>query len=147
MPPAILDARPDLKPEQLKRTRRLMNQYGGECLVTHYKHLIPTLDLPDPNDRHVLAAAIAARAHVIVTFNLLDFPANVLEPYNVVATHPDKFTANLYDRNPTEFIRLVGIHRIALLSPAKSVDEYLATLEACELGKTVEILRAHSGEI
>ena len=45
-----------------------------ECLVTGYSTLIPSLTLPDPDDRHVLANAIHGKAGVIVTFNLSDFP-------------------------------------------------------------------------
>ena len=51
-----------------------------DCLVTGYEPLIPTLALPDPDDRHVLAAAIHGGAGLIVTFNLGDFPASVLGP-------------------------------------------------------------------
>lgn len=46
--------------------------------VTDYQALIPSLSLPDPDDRHVLAAAIAGKAPVIVTWNLKDFPASAL---------------------------------------------------------------------
>jgi death-on-curing protein len=45
-----------------------------DCLVTGYEGLIPALELPDPDDRHVLAAAIVGRCDVIVTQNLKDFP-------------------------------------------------------------------------
>jgi predicted nucleic acid-binding protein len=71
---AVLRSRPDLKPEQLERTRSLMNESIRDCLVTEYDSLIDALTLPDPDDRHVVAAAIRARADVIVTFNLNDFP-------------------------------------------------------------------------
>lgn len=50
-----------------------------------------TLDLPDPDDRHVLAAALVADADYIVTYNLKDFPASQLAPYAVKAIHPDEF--------------------------------------------------------
>lgn len=66
----VLENRPDLKPEQLQRTRELMNAHVRDCLVTGYETLIEAVTLPDPDDRHVLAAAIRAGADLIVTFNL-----------------------------------------------------------------------------
>jgi predicted nucleic acid-binding protein len=60
-----------------------MNAHVRDCLVGNYESLISSLSLPDPDDRHVLAAAIRARADVIVTFNLKDFPAEALEKRKV----------------------------------------------------------------
>ena len=54
--------RPDLDPKKLSRTRRLMCLAVEDCLVTGYEELIDDLWLPDPNDRHVLAAAISCGA-------------------------------------------------------------------------------------
>ncbi|MEZ2233262.1 PIN domain-containing protein [Microcoleus sp.] len=54
----VLKNRPDLTIEQLTRTKDLMNRYVRDCLVTGYEWIIPSLNLPDPNDRHILAAAI-----------------------------------------------------------------------------------------
>jgi predicted nucleic acid-binding protein len=75
---SVLADRPDLTREQLERTRSLMNTHVRDALVEGYESLIPGLTLPDPEDRHVLAAAIRAGASVIVTFNLRDFPADAL---------------------------------------------------------------------
>ena len=55
---ALLRNRPDLSREKLERTRMLMDLYAADALVTGYEDLIEGLQLPDPNDRHVLAAAI-----------------------------------------------------------------------------------------
>lgn len=62
----LLENRPDLKPEQLERTRLLMDKHAPDALVTGYESLVEGLQLPDPDDRHVLAAAIRGRADVIV---------------------------------------------------------------------------------
>jgi len=85
---SVLAQRPDLLPEQLGRTRDLMDRAVPDCLVTGYEGLIDTLDLPDLDDRHVLAAAIRSQAGVIVTYNLRDFPSAVLMPHGVEAQHP-----------------------------------------------------------
>ena len=70
----LLRNRPDLGAEQLKRTRQLMDRAVPDCLVIGYEGLIDGLRLPDMDDRHVLAAAIHARATLILTLNVRDFP-------------------------------------------------------------------------
>lgn len=56
--------RPGLSPERLMVTRERMNVAVPGALVSGYEILVETLKLPDPGDRHVLAAAIAAGAAV-----------------------------------------------------------------------------------
>lgn len=54
----LLAQRPDLE-AKLERTRTLMNAHVRDCLVTGFDHLIPSIELPDPDDRHVAATAIS----------------------------------------------------------------------------------------
>lgn len=96
----VLADNPSLSAERLTRTRTLMNEAVRDCLVTGYEDLVESLTLPDPDDRHVLAAAIRANAEVIVTFNLKDFPATALASYNIEAQHPDEFLVSLFDAAP-----------------------------------------------
>jgi PIN domain len=95
----LLKNRTDLTKERLYRTRDFMNSNVHDCLVYGYENLIPSLTLPDKNDRHILAAAIHADVDVIVTFNLSDFPATALSQYGVEAQHPDVFFSSLALRN------------------------------------------------
>lgn len=81
----------DLSRQQLECTRLLMNAHVRDAFVDGYQGLIPALDLPDPNDRHVLAAAIKCGADLILTFNLDDFPEHTLGGYGIGACHPDQF--------------------------------------------------------
>ncbi len=83
--------------------RDLMNSHVRDCLVYDYQNLIPILTLPDPNDLHVLAAAIHSQCSVIVTYNLKDFPKKMLAQYNIEAQHPDEFILHLIDLS-TELI-------------------------------------------
>ena len=138
---SLLKNRPDLKRSQLERTRDLMNQHAEGCLVTNYADLIPSLQLPDPNDRHVLAAAIRARADVIVTNNLSDFPRNVLKAFGIEAQHPDQFIAHLLSLAPSPVCIAAKRQRENLKNPKKTVDEYLDTLEAASLPQTVAGLK------
>lgn len=137
----VLHDRPDLKPEQLRRTRDLMNAHVRDCLVTGYEPLIDAVMLPDPDDRHVLAAAIRAGADLIVTFNLRDFPEASLKPYGIEAQHPDDLLTFQLDLAPNIVCAAVKRHRASLRNPPKSVDEYLATLEVQGLAQTVAGLR------
>jgi predicted nucleic acid-binding protein len=89
--------RPELSPAKLARTRQLMNRALEDPLVVEYEGLIEGLVLPDPNDRHVLAAAIRANAAIIVTANLRDFPATDLARHGVEALHPDAFLHDLVE--------------------------------------------------
>ncbi|MCY3873708.1 MAG: PIN domain-containing protein [Rhodobacteraceae bacterium] len=75
----------------LERTRNRMDRATRDCMVTGYEALIPSLHLPDPDDRHVLAAAIVGRCDVIVTCNLSDFPKGSVGPYGLEFLHPDEF--------------------------------------------------------
>jgi hypothetical protein len=137
----LLENRSDLNRAQLERTRDLMNQHVRDCLVTDYEDLIPSLTLPDPDDRHVLAAAIKANADVIVTFNLVDFPDQVLSKYGMEAQHPDDFLVHQFDLSPASVCRAVKKQRDALKNPAKSVDELLDILSHQQLPLIVSRLR------
>lgn len=139
---AVLKSRPDLTAEQLERTRQLMNAHVRDCLVTGYEEIIPSLSLPDPGDRHVLAAAVVGRADVIVTFNLKHFPASALSPLGVEAQHPDEFVTHLLDLDPGAVCAAVKRQRESLKKPAKSVAEFVPTLEQCGLPLTVAALAA-----
>lgn len=139
--------RPDLSPESLARCRKLMDEHVPDCLVAGYQALVPTLTLPDPDDRHVLAAAIHGGAGLIVTFNLADFPHAVLGRFGVEAIHPDEFVIRLLDEDPGRVIHAMKLQRASLKRPPKSADEYLATLEQCGLKETVVRLRPHAAEL
>jgi thiamine pyrophosphate-dependent acetolactate synthase large subunit-like protein len=111
-------------------------------LVTGYEALIEGLQLPDSNDRHVLAAAIRCNASVIVTFNLKDFPAQALSPYGIESQHPDDFILHLIDLNPTEIYKVVKIHINSLKNPPKTLEQYLNTLSNQGLKQSVIALQS-----
>lgn len=139
----LLINRPDLTRAQLERTRQLMDKAAPDALVTGYEHLIPRLVLPDPNDRHVLAAAIRAGASVIVTCNLGDFPPHVLGEFDIEAQHPDDFILRLLDVVPGLVVEAAENHRQSLKNPPKSVTEYISTLESQGLIQTASALREY----
>ena len=95
----------------------------------------------DPEDRHVLAAAIAGHADAIVTFNLKDFPAHVLEWHHIEAIHPDDFILNQLELRPFEALAAVKALRARLTRPAQTVAELIATLERNGLPATAAYLR------
>lgn len=141
---AVLDHRSDLTVAQLRRTRDLMDLHVRDCLVEDFEELIPSLTLPDPNDRHVLAAAIRGRADVIVTYNLTDFPDKALQKYGITPQHPDEFLLHLFNLAPTIVCTAVRTHRARLKHPPKTTAEYLETLERQSLTHFVAALRPYA---
>lgn len=121
----LLARRPDLMLDKLERTRQLMAASMPGSLVTGYESLIANITLPDPDDRHVLAAAIVGGATHIVTFNLSDFPKSALHPYKISAWHPDTFIGHLLELNPDQVCSAVKQHRTALRNPPKTITDYL----------------------
>ena len=92
---SLIAARPELT-DKLGRTRELMEKAVPDAEVTGHQDLIPSLDLPDPDDRHVLAAAIIGCADVVVTLNLRDFPGS-RRPLEIEAQHPVVFVRHVPD--------------------------------------------------
>jgi predicted nucleic acid-binding protein len=137
---AVLNNRPDLMRAQLERTRDLMNTYARDALVTDFEPLIGVLELPDPDDRHVLAAAIKGRADLIVTVNLKDFPADTLDRWGIEAQHPDDFLTHQFHLSQPAFLQAVKTVQLRLKNPPKSVEDYLDTLRTQGLLATVKAI-------
>ncbi len=137
----LLKNRADLSRQSLQRTRALMNIHVPHALVTDYQPLISTLDLPDADDRHVLAAAIKGDADVIVTFNLSDFPSRTLENYQIRAQHPDAFILSLLELDAPAVHEAIRRQRAGLKNPPQSATQLLDTLKAQGLKQSVALLR------
>jgi len=138
---SVLANRPDLSAQNLARCRELMNLHVPDSLIKGYETLIPSLNLPDPNDRHVLAAAIHGGVGCIVTFNLSDFPTRTLKSYSIEPIHPDEFIVSLWEEHSDAVQDAVRRQRASLKNPPRSIVELLATLEQCGLAETVTYLR------
>ncbi len=119
-----------------------MNTAVRDCLVSGYEPLIEGPKLPDPDDRHVLPAAIKAGAQVIVTRNLKDFPLEDLGPWDVEAKSPDAFMldqVHIDVRAVAASIRQIADSRT---SPPEALEDVLSQLECDGLVESVTVLRA-----
>lgn len=141
---ALMRNQPHRDRAALERTRDLMNQATRDCLVTGYEALIASLHLPDPDDRHVLAAAIVGRCDVIVTQNLKDFPHDAIKPFGVEAQHPDDFLSNHLALAPGLFCSALQKVRARLQNPPYTAEDYLTILTQQGLVATAAELRQFS---
>lgn len=139
---SILRRLPHLLPQKLEATRAAMNLAVPDVLVSGYESLIADVDLPDPNDRHVVAAAILAHAQVIVTSNLKDFPPASLSRFGLEAMTPDDFVLDCIDLRPEAILTAVQKQAATLKSPPMTLDEVFARLENNGLEQSVARLRA-----
>lgn len=130
--------------EVLEKTRELMDRHVPDAKVTGHEKLIEGLALPDPDDRHVLAAAIKCKADAIVTSNLKDFPAEMLAEYQIEVIHPDDFIYFQIDMAPAVCCTAFKAQRMALKNPPMDVNAFLANLQKQQLPQTVSILRQYA---
>lgn len=138
---ALQRRHPHIPASRIARVRALMESYVEDATVSGYEPLIGGLTLPDPDDRHVLAAAIHGGANVIVTSNQRDFPAAVLAPYNIAAISPDAFILRLLEADPNLVFAGFEADRADLVNPPLTREQYFAALEHCGLVETAATLR------
>lgn len=143
----LLKKRPDLTLQHLLRTRGMMEGAVPGAVVEGFERHIPTLQLPDPDDRHVLAAAIETKAAIIVTFNIKDFPTSVVSAYGIEVEHPDAFVLRLIALDPELVYGAARAQRTNLRRPALSVDEYLANLRQVRLRRTADALQKAADQL
>lgn len=138
---SVQAARPDIAPHKLERRRAAMDEALPDACVSGHEVLIPALTLPDPDDRHVLAAAIRAKAEVIVTFNERDFPEDVLAGHGISRQHPDTFLRHLVDLSPAVVRTRVAAMLAAWANPPTTPELFIGHLERCGLPETASALR------
>ncbi|GAB3502984.1 PIN domain-containing protein [Curvibacter fontanus] len=127
--------------QNIQLAAELMEQAIPDCLVMGYEHLIDGLKLPDPDDRHVLAAAIAGHADAIITWNEKDFPAELLDPFGIEVQTPDEFVLNqIMLRAPIALMAIKGM-RQRWERPPVSAMELVDLLEKRGLAQTAAHLR------
>lgn len=143
----LLSNRPDLAQKQLIRTASLMNNALPDARVSQYEPLIEGIELPDLNDRHVVAAAIKCHAKIIVTLNLKDFPKESMDQLEIEALHPDEFISDLFDLNHALALSAVRRQRLSLTKPEININEYFAALLRQGLPMTFKALEKYQSMI
>ena len=137
---AVQKSRPDIAPPKLSRLRQLMIDAVPDCIVRGHESLIDDLRLRDPDDRHILAAAIKVGAQVIVTADK-DFTAADLAPWDIEAKHPDDFVLDQIDINDRVIWGCVQQIANSRSNPPETVEDVLAQLERSGLVRSAAALR------
>ena len=139
--------RPTLSLSYLHAARDLMNAALPTARVVGYEAIVPSVKLPDLNDRHVVAAPITGGASVIVTWNVRDFPAAELRKHGLRKQTPDAFLAQLFDQAPDVMVAVTGRARSNLRISRVSPKEFLNALRGQRLVQFVRRIAAHTAEL
>ncbi|OYY78994.1 MAG: hypothetical protein B7Y43_03740 [Sphingomonas sp. 28-62-20] len=129
---------PDMIDEKLDQLEAIMREQFPDAIVEGYGPIASILDLPDPGDRHVLAAAIVGKCHGIITANLKHFPTEKVAPYQLEVVHPDDFIVNIIDIDRTKALTACRHHRAAMTVSKPTQDQYL------ERFKSAGLVQAHA---
>ena len=130
--------------ERGARARSSMERAFEDAAVTFYEGLLTNLgEMPDASDAHVVAAALKARASVIVTENLKHFPERVLKPLGLEAKRADEFIADTIDLDFGRAVAVIRKMRDRFKRPEKTAEALLLDMEANGMTHTVDSLRGH----
>jgi hypothetical protein len=138
---------PAIPIERLLITRRLMNDTLPTAMVSGCEKHIPRVTLPDPNDRHVVAAGIAANASFVLTWNLRHFPANELKKFGLRRITPDAFLAGLFDKIPDLMIASLANARRNLRKTQVSAPDFIGILKNQKLPQLAKRLEKHTSDL
>jgi predicted nucleic acid-binding protein len=146
--PAILDEwrrsllarRPALQASIDAQIKAMERAFPESCVVGG-ETLLPCLELPDQDDRHVLATAIRTGAEHIVTENLKDFPDVALAPFGISAVTADDFLASTFELYPGDALRAMRAMRRDYSKPPFTPGEFIFDLQAKGLPKLASMLK------
>ncbi len=131
--------------QRAKRARNAMEAAFEEAMVSEFDSFLCACGgLPDPNDAHVVAAALKTQAAVIVTENLRDFPETVLEPLNLEVRSADAFIANTISLDTGKAVAVIEKMRKRFKNPAMAAEALLLAMEADGLNRTADLLRPYA---
>lgn len=118
-----------------------MREAIPDCLIVDYELFIPSLKLPDENDRHVLAAAIRGNADAIVSLNTKDFPVDVLSKFDIEIQTPDQFVLNQIMLHPPKALTAIKKMRARWDRPSLTASDMIDLFEKRQLPQTAAHLR------
>jgi len=138
---ALLRQRPDLRPSQINRLFDLLGLACPEARnEVRPRRSLRLPKLVDESDAHVISAAYAAGADVIVTFNLRHFPSHVLKPLGIKALSPDRWLLAQAEQHPDRLRTLVERCRQRLRYPPLSRNTHNKALRRAGLPLLVDYL-------
>lgn len=129
---------------QISTFLAMVNEAYPYAQVPDWSDRMEGLELPDPDDRHVLAAAIAAEANGIVTLNLADFPQSSTSRYGITAEHPDDFLCRMYDSAPQKAGAAIRRMTENKKHPPRTLAEEYAGLDRAGLHRFAHRIAANS---
>jgi len=143
----LIANRPELSVERLTRTRDLMDRVLPSANVTGHLVHLSKINLPDPDDRHVVAAAIEAGASTVVTWNVRDFPVAALRPFGLRKISPDAFLMELYAALPDLVVAAAANARANLRMSGHGAADFVAALRRQKLKRFSDAIAAHISEL
>lgn len=105
----------------------VMRREFGDALVSGWEPLEGSFGLPDPDDEHVVAAAVMGGAGAIVTANTKDFPRTRI-PSSIAIDTVQDFCANAASVDPERAALALGEIAVRRLNPRQSPQELLQIL-------------------
>lgn len=138
---AILAVHPEIEEARVEGRIAALKGAFDDAMVVGWEQTCAGLDLPDPDDRHVLAAAIKGGAQSLLTFNLKDFPGPYLATTDIEVVHPDEFLLDQLDLYPGLALQVLTEQAADLTNPRSDLAGVLNRLERCGVPRFADEVR------
>ena len=134
------------EPEQARRAaEHLIGQMEwafDDARIDGWEPLEGTYGLPDPNDEHLVAAAVVGGAGVIVSQNAKDLPSRLM-PHGIQVVNAARFAADVVSVEPTTASRALATMSMRYTNPRRDVGDLLDLLRSrYGMEQAVQLLRA-----
>ncbi|MBT2452556.1 PIN domain-containing protein [Streptomyces sp. ISL-43] len=126
---------------------RAIRRFFSDCEIppAAYAHLVDEMPGDDPDDRHHAAAAVAAGAGALITWNLGDFPADDLAKRGVHVVDPDAYLCGLYGELPSEVVQTVVRLAAEKRNPPVTIADAITRLAKAGVPRFADLLAGHLG--
>jgi predicted nucleic acid-binding protein len=125
-------------------TATIREFFADTCIpADSYRNLVSAVDGPDPDDNVHMAAAVAGRVEVIITWDEKDFVCDFIKNHAVTVVDPDTYLCSLYQEFPQEVLGTITRIAAGKRRPPMTASDIVEALDRAGVSEFASRIRPH----